>query len=263
MLDRIKIIYLMAKNVFKASLQDRVMYGLLFLSLLFGSMAHLPFVLKELEGFKGETPLIMAVEIGFIFIVVFMILIVVFVSLGILRDQLESGKMLLILSKPIRRWEMLFGITLGLMEMLFLNWLVITGGLWATIFIHTKQLNLNIFLGMGFILLLGILFLSLIIMIYTFIPTGLSGILAFLVFMGSFGVVNLNRLVQGINYPWLINPVKIIIKCLPPIAPLLAVSMNTLGMVSLDIRVFSPTLHTLILIVVFNIIGFIKFNQIK
>ena len=253
----------MAKNVFKASLQNKVMYGLLFLSLLFGSMAHLPFVMKELQGFRGETPFIMAVEIGFIFIVIFMILIVVFVSLGILRNQLEPGKMLLILSKPIRRWEILFGISLGLMGILFLNWLVITSGLWATIFIHTKQLNLNIFLGMGFVLLMGILFLSLIIMIYTFIPSGLSGILAFLVFLGSFGAADSTRLVQWINYPWLINPVKIIIKCLPPIIPLLAVSMNTLGMLSLDIRFFSPILHTLILIVVFNIIGFIKFNRVK
>ncbi len=263
MIDRIKIIYLIAQNVFKASLRDRVMYGLLFLSLLFGSMAHLPFIMKELEGFKGETPFIMAVEIGFVFIVIFMFLIVVFVSFGILQSQLEPGKMLLILSKPISRGEVLLGINLGLVEILFLNWLVITGGLWLTTFIHTRQLNLNIFLGMGVIFLMAVLFLSLVITIYTFIPSGLSGLLAFLVFLGSFGVANAASLTRWIDYPLLLNYTKIIIKCFPRVVPLLAVSMKTLGMISIELNFVVPIVHTLISIILFNLVAFLKFNRIK
>ncbi|MCK5534185.1 hypothetical protein KAI68_03640 [bacterium] len=263
MLDRIKIIYLIAKNVFKASLRDRVMYGLVFLSLLFISMAHLPFVLKEIPGFKGEIPLNMAIQIGFFFITIFMFLIVVFVSLGILQDQLESGKMLLILSKPIRRGEVLLGINLGLVEILFLNWLVITGGLWLTAFIHTGQLNLNIFLGMGVIFLMAVLFLSLIITIYTFIPSGLSGLLAFLVFLGSFGAANSIHLTRWMDYPLLLNSTKIIIKCFPRVVPLLAVSMKTLGMISIEVNFVAPIVHTLISIIIFNLVAFFKFNQIK
>ena len=261
MTNRIKIIYMMSKNVFKASLRSKVMYGLLFLSLLFMSMAHLPFVMKELQDFKGESPLTMAIQMGFFFVNIFMVLIVVSVSLGMLQNQLEPEKMILILAKPVRRWEMLFGITLGLIWMLFLNWLVITGGLWLTIFIHTKQLNFNIFFGMGIILLLAILFLSLIIMIYTFIPSTLSGILAFLILLASFGTTGSVRLIQWISYPFLIKVARGIITCLPKIIPLWGISMKTLGILSVDINSLSPIMHTFILIILFNCVAVWRFER--
>ena len=263
MLHRIKMICLMAKNVVKVSLQNKVMYGLLLLSLVFISMAHLPFVMKELQGFRGITPLNMAIEIGFFYSVIFLFLIVVFVLFEILQNQLEPEKMLLILSKPIRRGEMLLGITLGLVEILFFNWLVITSGLWLTVCIHTKQLNINIFLGTGIVFLIGIIFLSLIITIYTFIPTALSGILAFLICLGSFGIANASSLIHWIRYPYLTNVSKIIFKCLPRIVPLLAVAMNTLKISSINVNPVIPILHTLILIIILNLIGFIKFNRVK
>jgi ABC-type transport system involved in multi-copper enzyme maturation permease subunit len=157
----LKIVLLVSRDVCRAAIKERMMYGFLLLAFLFILMANVPFVFDDPKIFGGQSPAVSALQIGFMTINVFTILIAIFVSVNTLQIFLSKESLVLLLSKPVRRWQIFQGIVLGLFEMVFLNWFLMTMGLWCVIVSQTRMLALPIWSGMSVTVLMALLYVSL------------------------------------------------------------------------------------------------------
>jgi ABC-type transport system involved in multi-copper enzyme maturation permease subunit len=262
MKKRLRVIFLVAKNVVLASMQEKLMYGLLLFSLIFISMSNLPFIMKEFPVLQGQGPLVISLQIGFMSVAVFTALISIFLSASILQDILRPSYLLFFLSKPLRRLDYLLGAILGLATILTFNWLIMTLGLWGSIFFHTGAINLNVVTGMAVLLILIILYMTLVVFFHNFMPNILSGIFAFLVALGGFGSSDLLRLLESSKPLGIFtSSLKVAVWLLPKISGLWAISMNVLGIASIELKAIEPLIHSLVLIVLLNTFSTWRFEK--
>lgn len=111
-----------AINTFKEAVRNRVLYVLLFFSVLimFGAWVASTLSIDE------ETKIVRDLGIGAINIIA--VLIAVFVGIGLVYNDLDKKTIYTIVSKPIARWQFLVGKYLGLMltisvNVLFMTWI--------------------------------------------------------------------------------------------------------------------------------------------
>ena len=257
-MDNFKKIYLIALDVFRSSTSDRLMYGLLILALLFIATANVPFVNKGVMEFQD--PVVSAKQLGFSAINIFILLISIFVSLGTLQSFLNKDRLILILSKPVKRWQFFLGIIFGLVFIMLINLIVMTLGLWLIIFLQTRELNLNIFGGMMIMFPVAVIYISLVCFFYTFLPNALSGILAFIFVIAGFGSSDITNLIEKSFSGLPKIGVKIGLLILPKINGLWALSLKMMKTLSLDINPAKILSHTIILIFCLNLVSILKFS---
>ena len=262
LLESLRLIKIISRDVFRAASKERLMYGFLILSLLFVLLSNAPFFINDPELFEGMPSRIASVQIGFMGINMFLMLISVFIGLNVLQDILSDDNLTILLSKPIRRWHVLEGVFFGLFKVLFLNWIIMVSSLWLIIYFHTQEFSVNIWLGMSISLILVLIYISLTIFFYTLIPNAISGILTFFIIIAGFGVSLSKEFFSSISKS-LFFLAKFGVELIPKINLLFGVSMNILGIFDLRINYLPIFLHTSLLLVALHILSCLRFSRPK
>lgn len=242
----LKNIWIISKDILRSGMRLRLMYGLLLIAFIFLLMSNIPFLLKDTEVFKDQSPLKNALQIGFVFIHFFSILIAIAVSISILKDYLIPERLILLFSKPITHKEFFLGMLLGMNIMVFLNWIFLVFSLWISIFFHTAKLNLFIFSGFFPAFLIEIICVGLVIFFYRILPNFLSGLLCFLIILAGFGgsLEDITEIMPG----YLGEVFSWTAKLLPKINSLWGISMKLLDIFPVRVNITSIVLHTLLFI---------------
>jgi ABC-type transport system involved in multi-copper enzyme maturation permease subunit len=121
------VIRLVAVNVFKESVRDKVLYNLVaFAVLLIAST----FLLGQLTA--GQDIKIIK-DLGLAAISVFGLMIAVFIGIGLVWKEVDKRSIYGVLSKPVRRYEFVLGKFFGLLLTLAVNLLVMTVAFYAVL----------------------------------------------------------------------------------------------------------------------------------
>jgi len=258
----IRVTLLIGREVYRWATRERMMYGFLLLALLFILMANVPFVVDDPAVFSGQTPQQSAVHIGFVVLHIFIPLIAIFVTVSVLQSFLGRANLILLLSKPVRSWQVLAGAVIGLFQMIFLNWLLMTAGLWFILVSQTRLLAAYLWPGMSIALLMGLLCISLTIFFYLLVPNAMAGILTILMLVAGLGGPLAHETFLRESAPSSFHQMLALsTRLLPQVNALWGVSMARLHMFELEIDAGGVITETLILIFVILVFGFIKFQR--
>ncbi len=253
---------LISRDVSRAALRERMMYGFLLLAFLFILMANVPFAINDPKAFQGMSANVAAIQIGFVSINIFTLLITVFVSLTTLQSYLNKNRLVLLLSKPLKRWQIAEGVVFGLFKMVFLNWFLMTSGIWLVILSQTRELGLYIWAGMSVTALMSLLYVSLVVFFYMMIPNAVAGVLSIFVLIAGFGVPFAREIFSDNTHSVFVSfLLKAGLEILPKINELWGISMIELGLFKLEIPVFGVIIQTFVLIFILNFITCIKFRR--
>ncbi len=119
-----------ARNTFRENIRDRVLYNLILFALI---MIASSVALGQLTlGHEDKV----IVDLGLTSISAFGTLIAIFIGIGLVYKELERRTIYVLLAKPVRRSEFIFGKFLGLVFTLFVNTAIMTAGLVATLAWH-------------------------------------------------------------------------------------------------------------------------------
>ena len=103
-------------------------------------------------------------------------------SVATLSGEISSHTIQTIVTKPIRRWEILVGKLLGLTGMLLLYILFLAGGVVAEVFLRTGYLPTNLLAGLGLMVLEGLTVFSITLAGGTYFSTLANGVLVFMLY---------------------------------------------------------------------------------
>jgi len=117
-----------AANTFREAVRDRVLYNLVFFALLL--VASTPLFSKISIGLER----IILINLGLSCITWFGTIIAVFIGTGLVSKEIDKKTLYTTLSRPVRRWEFIFGKYLGLCLTLFVNAAFMTLGFYLAIF---------------------------------------------------------------------------------------------------------------------------------
>ncbi|MER3431507.1 MAG: ABC transporter permease [Blastocatellia bacterium] len=118
----VRIIAAIAKNTFRESIRDRILYNLVVFALLITASAVL---LGELtNGQQART----IVNLGTNAILLFGTFIAIFVGVGLVAKEIEKRTVYSIFAKPVGRWEFVTGKYIGLCLTLLVNTVVMAIG---------------------------------------------------------------------------------------------------------------------------------------
>ena len=257
-----KLVFAIAEDVRRAALKERMLYGFLLLAFLFILMANVPFMVKDPRVLEGQSPEAAAVQIGFAAINIFILLIAIFISMTTLQNYLAKEKIVLLLSKPVRRWQIIEGVIFGLCRMILLNWILMTGGIWLVIFSQTKTPGFYVWIGMSPTILMAFFYISLIVFFYSLFPNIMAGLLTFFVIIAGFGASLAHDVFFRASYPFLVRQALLAgLSILPKINALWGISMGSLKLFRIHVHPWPIFLHTIFLIFILNIFTAWKFRS--
>ncbi len=253
---------LIGREVYRWATRERMMYGFLLLALLFILMANVPFVVDDPKVFGDQTPQQSAVHIGFVAVHIFIPLIAIFVSVGVLQSFLGRANLTLLLSKPVRSWQVLAGAVIGLFQMVFLNWFLMTAGLWVILVSQTHLLTGYLWTGMSIALVMGLLCISLSVLFYLLVPNVLAGILVILMLIAGLGGPLARETFLGAGASSFFNRMLVVSTyLLPQVNALWGVSMATLKMFTLHLDSGRVIAQTFVFIFVVLSFSFVQFHR--
>jgi ABC-type transport system involved in multi-copper enzyme maturation permease subunit len=122
-----RLVGLVAVNVFRESVRDKVLYNLVAFAVLLMAAAYL---LGQLSA--GQDVKIIK-DLGLAAISIFGLLIAIFIGIGLVWKEVDRRSIYGVLSKPIRRSEFVLGKYLGLLLTLIVNLAVMTAALYAVL----------------------------------------------------------------------------------------------------------------------------------
>ncbi len=256
----LKATFLIGREVYRWATRERMMYGFLLLALLFILMANVPFVVDDPKIFSDQTPQQSALHIGFVAVHIFIPLIAIFVSVSVLQSFLGRANLILLLSKPVRSWQVLVGVVIGLFQMVFLNWLLMTAGLWFILVSQTRLLTGYLWPGMSIALIMGLLCISLTVFFYLLVPNALAGILTILMLVaGLGGPLARETFLRGAATSFFHQMLALSTRLLPQVNVLWGVSMTRLRMFELELdagRVIAESLVLIFVVLAFSLVHF-------
>lgn len=164
-------------NVFREAVRDKVLYNLLFFSLIMILCAGLLSALTVGERTK------IIIDVGLASINLFGVFIAIFLGVSLVSKEIERKTIYTILSKPIQRYQFLIGKYLGLALTLAVNTIVM-----ALIFVFTlwylgERFNSGVFMPIGMIYLELMLLTAVGLFFSTFTTTTLSAIFTIAVYV--------------------------------------------------------------------------------
>jgi ABC-type transport system involved in multi-copper enzyme maturation permease subunit len=133
-----RAVAIVAVNVFRESVRDRVLYNLVAFAVLLIAVSLL---LGQLTA--GQDVKIIK-DLGLAAIATFGLLIAVFIGIGLVSKEVERKSIYGLLSKPIRRSEFVLGKYAGLALTLFVNVAVMTVALYAVLAFMATQFPANV-----------------------------------------------------------------------------------------------------------------------
>ncbi len=229
-------IRLIAGDVYRTAVREKMMYGFLLLSFLFILMANVPYMVADPKVFENQPALTSSLQIGFVAIHIFILLIAVFVSLNTMQNYLAFERLVLLLSRPVRRWQIMAGVLLGLYQMILINWFLMTMGIWLVVLSHERMLLPFVWSGLSVAALLGILYVSLVVFFYCLMPNMMAGVLTIFVVIAGFGVSSARLVFARLGWPvFFEKAARLGLNALPQINALLGISMKELRFFHLNI----------------------------
>ena len=122
-----RTVRLIAVNVFKESVRDKVLYNLVVFAVLLISTSYLLGQLTAGQDLK------IIKDLGLASISTFGLLIAIFIGIGLVWKEVEKRSIYALLSKPMRRGELVLGKYCGLVLTLAINVVVMTVALYAVL----------------------------------------------------------------------------------------------------------------------------------
>ena len=122
-----RVVVLIALNVFRESVRDKVLYNLVFFAVLLIATSYL---LGQLTA--GQEIKIIK-DLGLAAISVFGLFIAVFIGIGLVSKEVERRSLYALLAKPMRRHELIVGKYAGLVLTLAVNVAIMTVALYAVL----------------------------------------------------------------------------------------------------------------------------------
>lgn len=161
-----------------------VLMGILFLAV-FGLGVHYIFLQFEENGFpirEIETAANALTLVGLYIVNFLLILISVLISVASISSEIDTHVIDTIVTKPVRRWEIVLGKWLGFVIMIALYAIMLAGGVLAISYYRTGLVLNNIPSGIGLIILNGITVMTISIAGGTRLSTLANGVIAFMLY---------------------------------------------------------------------------------
>jgi ABC-type transport system involved in multi-copper enzyme maturation permease subunit len=165
-------ILVIARHTFKEAVRDRVLYLLLFFSVLSIVLARVLAVLTVGDRVKVIKDVGLA-SIGF-----FGALMAILIGTGLVYKEIEKRTIFTLISKPIRRFEFLLGKYLGLVWTLAVMVAAMTAIYLVVVFLHTFTIEIRMVLAVFFIFLELMLLTAVAILFSSFSTPILSSLFA-------------------------------------------------------------------------------------
>ena len=122
-----------------------------------------------------------------LYVVNFLIIIMtVLTSVTAISGEIESHTIEAILTKPVRRWEVILGKWLGFVGLLIVYVAILSGGLMLIFYLRTGFTVNNVLAGMSMMILQGLVVLSITMWGGTRLSTLANGVLAFMLYGVAF-----------------------------------------------------------------------------
>src|SRR4030043_1217630 len=139
-----KIIAL-AINTFREAIRDKVLYSLIFFSVLMGGLSVI------LDNLTISEPTKIIKDFGLASIEIFGVLIAIFVGIGLVYKEMERKTIYNILSKPIHRYQFIIGKYLGLVLTLLVEVLIMSIALFSILYFYEGKISFTILPAIGMI----------------------------------------------------------------------------------------------------------------
>jgi ABC-type transport system involved in multi-copper enzyme maturation permease subunit len=159
-----------ALNTFRENLRDKLLYNLLVFALLMigSSLLLMRLTLGEFHR--------LLLNVGLGSINIFGVLIAIFVGIGLVNKEIEKKTIYTIVSKPVARYQFLIGKYLGLTLTLFVNTLIMAGGLLLVLFAQGVPIESMLFNALGLIFMEFMVITAVALLCSTFTSATLSAI---------------------------------------------------------------------------------------
>lgn len=172
-------------NTFREAVRDRVLYNLILFVLLL--VASAPLFGQISIGLER----LILVNVGLSSISLFGVIIAILVGIGLVSKEIDKKTLYTILSRPVRRWEFIFGKYCGLLLTLIVNTAFMALGLYLALLITAHSLKRADVLLLGAIYCIVLQFMimvALTLFFSSFSTPIFSAIFAFALFViGTFG----------------------------------------------------------------------------
>ncbi len=194
---------IIARLTFFEAARRRILLAALLLGVTFLVIYSLGFnfIMQDLNRAAGDQALLKNEIYNFLtmaglYVVNFLtVMMTVLTSVDTLSGEISSGTIQSIVTKPIRRWEIVIGKWLGFSLMLLLYVLLMVGGVVLLVQLIAGYTTPNLVRGIGLILANGMLMLSVSLMGGTVLSTLANGVLVF----GLFGVAFVGGWIEQIG----------------------------------------------------------------
>ncbi len=159
-----------ALNTFRENLRDKLLYNLLVFALLMigSSLLLMRLTLGEFHR--------LLLDVGLGSINIFGVLIAIFVGIGLVNKEIEKKTIYTIVSKPVARYQFLIGKYLGLILTLFVNTLIMAGGLLLVLVAQEVPIESMLFKALGLIFMEFMVITAVALLCSTFTSATLSAI---------------------------------------------------------------------------------------
>jgi ABC-type transport system involved in multi-copper enzyme maturation permease subunit len=194
-----------ARLTFKEAARRKILLAALLLGLAFLTIFGLGFhyiLLNMSEESSGSLDLMQLSEVrnfllmAGLYVVNFLtIMMTVLTSVDTVSGEIASGTIHTLVSKPIRRWEIIAGKWLGFMGMITLYLVLMAGGVFAIVYVLSDYLPLNMWKGLALLWLNGALVLSVSFFGGTVFSTLANGVLIF----GLYGIAFIGGWIEQIG----------------------------------------------------------------
>lgn len=164
-------------NVFREAIRDKILYNLLFFSLIMISGAGLLSTLTVGERVK------IIIDIGLAGMNIFGVLIAIFLGISLVNKEIERRTIYTILSKPIRRSQFLLGKYIGLSMTLMANTMIMSMVFVVTLWLMGEQFSGPLFIPIGMIYLELLVIVAVSLFFSTFTTATLSAIFTIAVYV--------------------------------------------------------------------------------
>jgi ABC-type transport system involved in multi-copper enzyme maturation permease subunit len=193
-----------ARLTFKEASRRKILLAALLLGLLFLLIYGLGFhyIMRDIEDSLSSRSVLELNEVrnflmmAGIYVVNFLtVMMTVLTSVDTLSGEIRSGTIQTILSKPIRRWEVVIGKWLGFAGMICLYLLLMGGGVLGIVFLRSGYLPPHPLRGLELLLLNALILLSVSLLGGTTLSTLANGVLVF----GLYGVAFIGGWIEQIG----------------------------------------------------------------
>ncbi|SPP65890.1 ABC transporter permease [Nitrospira lenta] len=166
-----------ALNTFRENLRDKLLYNLLVFALLMigSSLLLMRLTLGEFHR--------LLLDVGLGSINIFGVLIAIFVGIGLVNKEIEKKTIYTIVSKPVARYQFLVGKYLGLILTLFVNTLIMAGGLLLVLVAQDVPIESMLFKALGLIFMEFMVITAVALLCSTFTSATLSAIFTLAVYV--------------------------------------------------------------------------------